>query len=80
MSRPKDEEEQVLVKNDEETEGRNKEQHALKAVRFLVVIMCNIFLWYFTNGFNGIAMQSYTKTVRSQDTHSEIFCSLMSQS
>lgn len=72
MSRPKDEEEQVLVKNDEETEGRNKEQHALKAVRFLVVIMCNIFLWYFTNGFNGIAMQSYTKTVRSQDTHSDI--------
>mmetsp|Transcript_2940 Transcript_2940/g.4777 ORF Transcript_2940/g.4777 Transcript_2940/m.4777 type:complete len:407 (-) Transcript_2940:30-1250(-) len=67
----KDEEEQAFLKSKKETE-EDRLQASIKAVRFLFLVMCNIFLWYFTNGFNGIAMQSYAKTVRTHDSHSDM--------
>lgn len=67
----KDEEDQALMKKEEEAE-ENRLLQSAKAIRFLVLLMCNIFLWYFTNGFNGIAMQSYAKTVRTHENHNDI--------
>jgi drug/metabolite transporter (DMT)-like permease len=67
----KDEEEQALLKKEQEAE-ENRLQASIRAVRFLLLLGCNIALWYFTNGFNGIAMQSYAKTVRTHDSHNDM--------
>lgn len=33
----------------------------------LMLLLCNIFTWYYTNGMNGIAMQSFAGRVRSSE-------------
>ena len=56
------------VENDEEegllNDTKDKRVHPLAALRFFVLLLINIAAWYLTNGFNGIALQSYAKRIR----------------
>ena len=55
-------------KNDEEkgllNDTKDKRVHPLAALRFFFLLLINIAAWYLTNGFNGIALQSYAKRIR----------------
>lgn len=61
----------LLTSNDEEqgstmiqSDFKGKPIHPLAVLRFLVLLITNIAAWYLTNGFNGIALQSYAKRIR----------------
>jgi len=66
-------EREALIREDEEhgshevandTKQKVVVVHPLAALRFLVLLLTNIAAWYLTNGFNGIALQSYAKRIR----------------
>jgi drug/metabolite transporter (DMT)-like permease len=61
----------LLTSNDVEqgstmiqSDFKGKPIHPLAVLRFLVLLITNIAAWYLTNGFNGIALQSYAKRIR----------------
>jgi hypothetical protein len=43
----------------------------LQTLRYLTLLLCNVILWYLTNVFNGVAMQSYSKQIRSHEDTTE---------
>ena len=47
-----------------QSDFKGKPIHPLAVLRFLVLLITNIAAWYLTNGFNGIALQSYAKRIR----------------
>jgi Triose-phosphate Transporter family len=59
---------QGLIKSDER---QNQGKRVLVAIQFFTIVLSCILLWYFTNGFNGISMQSYARRVRSLQGYSD---------